>query len=220
MSTQCVINLDLADVWDKRGRKSLRRTLAWGDEITVTDQKSTHLEVEVTSFKTASDGSLIPSTRGGFIEPTKASRIKPADIIVPREQNQVLKVNFVDVQQGDGSIIESPDGKTILVDGGDNQLFARYPAARFRGTSLEKPKLIDCVLITHGDADHFSGLVEIHKSETHNNKLKRIFIYPERVYHNGLVKRPATKANKPIADRDLLGPTKQIGKNYHHRACR
>ena len=80
MSTQCVINLDLADVWDKRGRKSLRRTPAWGDEITVTDQKSTHLEVEVTSFKTASDGSLIPSTRGGFIEPTKASRIKPADI--------------------------------------------------------------------------------------------------------------------------------------------
>ena len=37
MSTPCVINLDLADVWDSRGRKSLRRTLAWGDEITVTD---------------------------------------------------------------------------------------------------------------------------------------------------------------------------------------
>jgi hypothetical protein len=85
MSTQCVINLDLADVWDKRGRKSLRRTVAWGDEITVTDQKITHLEVEITSFKTGSDGSLIPSTRGGFIEPTKASRIKPGDIIVPRE---------------------------------------------------------------------------------------------------------------------------------------
>jgi beta-lactamase superfamily II metal-dependent hydrolase len=190
MSTQCVINLDLADVWDKRGRKSLRRTLAWGDEITVTEQKSTHLEVEVTSFKTGSDGSLIPSTRGGFIEPTKASRIKPGDIIVPREQNQVLKVNFVDVQQGDGSIIESPDGKIILVDGGDNQLFARYLAARFRGTTADKPKTIDCVLITHGDADHFSGLVEIYKSETHKDKLKRIFIHPDRVYHNGLVKRP------------------------------
>jgi L-ascorbate metabolism protein UlaG (beta-lactamase superfamily) len=190
MWTQYVINLDLADVWDQRGRKSLRRTLAWGDEVTVTDQKSTHLEVEVTSFKTASDGSLIPFTRGGFIEPTKSSRIKPADIVVPREQNQVLRVNFVDVQQGDGSIIESPDGKIILIDGGDNQLFARYLAARFRGTSLETPKHIDCVLITHGDADHFSGLVEIYKSETHTNKLKRIFIHPERIYHNGLVKRP------------------------------
>jgi len=77
MSSQCVINLDLADVWDKRGRKSLRRTLAWGDEITVTDQKSTHLEVEVTSFKTGSDGSLIPSTRGGFIDRRKHRASNP-----------------------------------------------------------------------------------------------------------------------------------------------
>lgn len=82
MSTQCVINVDLADVWDKPGRKSLRRTVAWGDEITATDQKSSHLEVEVTSFKTRSDGSLILSTRTGFIEPAKTSRIKPAEVVV------------------------------------------------------------------------------------------------------------------------------------------
>ena len=52
----------------------------------------------------------------------------------------------VDVQQGDGAVIESPQGKIILVDGGDNQLFARYLAARFRGTSDDKPKEIDCIL--------------------------------------------------------------------------
>ncbi|MPZ76565.1 MAG: MBL fold metallo-hydrolase [Deltaproteobacteria bacterium] len=212
MSTRCVINVDLADVWDQRGRKTLRHTIAWGDEITVINQKSTHLEVEVTSFKTESDGSLLPVTRSGFIEPTKASRMKPSDIVVPKEENQVLKVNFVDVQQGDGSVIESPDGKIILVDGGDNQLFARYLAARFRGTTAERPKHIDCILVTHGDADHFSGLVEIHKSETHKDKRKRLFIHPERVYHNGLVKRPGQKNNKPVADRDLLGPTKKRGK--------
>ena len=67
-----------------------------------------------------------------YICPTKSSGLKPADIVIPKQDNQVLKVNFVDVQQGDGAVIESPDGKIILVDGGDNQLFARYLAARFR----------------------------------------------------------------------------------------
>ena len=212
MPTQCVINVDLADVWDERGRKSLRRTVAWGDEITVTDQKATHLEVEVTSFKTQPDGSLLPVTRGGFIEPAKGSGFKPADIVIEREQNRVLKVNFVDVQQGDGSVIETPDGKVILVDGGDNQLFARYLAARFVGTAAEKPQKIDCILVTHGDADHFSGLVDIYQSEKLKDKRKRLFIQPERVYHNGLVKRPSTKNNKAVPDTELLGPTKKIGK--------
>lgn len=110
MPSQYVINVDLADVWDERGRKSYRRTVAWGDQITVLDQKTGHLEVEVTSFRTQPDGSLAPITKTGFIEPTKSSRIKVSDVVVPREQNRVLKVNFVDVQQGDGSVIEAPDG--------------------------------------------------------------------------------------------------------------
>ena len=208
---QCVINVDLADVWDERGRKSLRRTVAWGDEITVTDQKATHLEVEVTSFKTQPDGSLLPTTRSGFIEPAKASGLKPADLVLERQQSRVLKVNFVDVQQGDGSVIETPDGKVMLVDGGDNQLFARYLAARFRGTTAAEPQKIDCILVTHGDADHFSGLVDIYESEKLTDKRKRLFIQPDRIYHNGLVKRPTTRNNKAVPETELLGPTKKIG---------
>ena len=56
----------------------------------------------------------------------------------------------------------------MLIDGGDNQLFARYLANRFRGTKADKPKEIDCILVTHGDADHFAGLAKIHESETTN----------------------------------------------------
>ena len=41
---------------------------------------------------------------------------------------------------------------------------------------------------THGDADHFEGLTEIHSSESNKEPKKRLFIAPERVYHNGLVK--------------------------------
>ena len=157
-----VINVDLADVWKETTRKTLLRTLAWGDEVTVTKQTAKHVEVELTTFKEKSDGSIIAQATTGFIVPP--SKIKSSDVILPRPQNKVLKVNFVDVQQSDGSVIESPAGKVILVDGGDNQLFARYLAGRFRGTTAAKPQPIECILVTHGDADHVLGLPEILES--------------------------------------------------------
>jgi beta-lactamase superfamily II metal-dependent hydrolase len=207
MAFEAVIAVDLADVYRETGRKRLLRTVAWGDEVTVLKQSAARLEIEALEFRQEADGSIVPRRTVGYIEPTKSSGIKAADVVRPREQNEVLRVNFVDVQQGDGSVIESPEGKVILVDGGDNQMFARYLAGRFRGTTLEAPKDIECILVTHGDADHFEGLVAIHESETNKRAQKRIFIRPRRVYHNGLVKRPATHAGKSVPDTRLLGST-------------
>ena len=60
MSTQCVINVDLADVWAEAGRKKFIRTIAWGDEVTVTAQTSTNIEIETVSFNEQPDGSILP----------------------------------------------------------------------------------------------------------------------------------------------------------------
>ncbi len=214
MAKKSVLNVDLADVWAERGRKKWLRTIAWGDEVSVLSEKPTHLEIAIARFEEHPDGSILPVTVTGYIEPTKTSGLKAANIVVPKAKNRVLKVNFVDVQQGDGSVIEAPDGKVILVDGGDNQLFARYLAGRFRGTTLAAPKAIDCILVTHGDADHFSGLCEIFKSETHKEKRKRLFIEPRRVYHNGIVKRPSAVNGKKVPDSQLLGPTRKQGASH------
>ncbi|MBP8155316.1 MAG: MBL fold metallo-hydrolase [Nitrospira sp.] len=208
MPDTVVLNVDLADVWEERGRKKLIRTVAWGDEVTVLKVTSTYIEVSTTVFRKKPDGSILPEAITGYIEPSKTFPIKIADLTRPLATNQVLKVNFVDVQQGDGAVIESPDGKIILVDGGDNQMFARYLAGRFRGTTAEHPQPIDCIIVTHGDADHFVGLPEILKSETNRTKRKRFFMQPKRVYHNGIVKRPSKMNNKAVPDTKLLGPTK------------
>jgi beta-lactamase superfamily II metal-dependent hydrolase len=206
-----VINVDLADVFEQPDRKGFLRTLAWGDEVEVVKTTKTHLQVNTVTMEEQADGSILPVKAEAYITPTKSSGLKPADVVIPRKDNRVLKVNFVDVQQGDGSVIESPDGKIILVDGGDNQLFARYLAAPFPGTSEAKPKPIDCILVTHGDADHFAGLAKIHDSETHSEPKKRLFISPARVYHNGLVKRPSKDKNKKaVPNKELLGPTKVV----------
>lgn len=211
MAKQSVINVDLTDVFEQPDRKGFLHTLAWGDDVEVLETTAAHLRISTVKFEEKDDGSILPVKTEAYICPTKSSGLKPADVVIPKKNNQVLKVNFVDVQQGDGAVIESPDGKIVLVDGGDNQLFARYLAARFRETNEANPKQIDCILVTHGDADHFAGLTKIHESETNSEPRKRLFIAPKRVYHNGLVKRPSKDENKKtIPEKELLGPTKVI----------
>ncbi len=103
----------------------------------------------------------------------------------------ILRLSMVDVQQGDGLILETPSGKVVFIDGGDNKLFARRVAKAFPGTSEDQPLIVDAMVITHGDADHFDGLNELRKAETSApTEDKKIFVAPKRVYHNGIVKRP------------------------------
>lgn len=212
MAKQFAINVDLVDVFEHPNREGFLHTLAWGDYVEVVETTATYLRINNVKYEEKDDGSILPVQTEAYICPTKSSGLKPSDVVIPKKDNQVLKVNFVDVQQGDGSVIESPDGKVILVDGGDNQLFARYLAARFRGTSEARPKVIECILVTHGDADHFAGLTQIHESETNSEPRKRLFISPKRVFHNGLVKRPSKDKNKKATpEKELLGPTKVVG---------
>lgn len=214
MKKECVINVDLADVFKDKERKEYLHTLALGDSVEVTEITDKYIRINTPKYIEQKDGSIIPEMTTAYIVPKKDTHIKPEDVVIDKMDNKILKVNFIDVQQGDAAVIESPDGKIILVDGGDNQLFARYLAARFQGTSKEKPKEIDCIVVSHGDADHFAGLSEIYKSETYNKpkkydaSSKRLFIAPKRVYHNGLVKRSGKdKNNKPVPDVKLFGQT-------------
>jgi beta-lactamase superfamily II metal-dependent hydrolase len=217
------INVDLAKVFElENGKKNFITVLGWGDEVEVLNAKevesgkASRVEVRATKFIEQPNTSAKPTNITGYIIPSKGTKAK--DVIVRHSKSKVLKVDFVDVQQGDGSVIMTPKGKTILIDGGDNQLFARYLAGRFNRfdkTSLTRPREVDCIIVTHGDADHFAGLVKIHDSETlgETSDWRRLFINPQRVYHNGLVKRPSKDKNgKRIPDEKLLGPTKLAGK--------
>jgi beta-lactamase superfamily II metal-dependent hydrolase len=125
----------------------------------------------------------------------------------------VLRFSMVDVQQGDGMILETPpdenhERRIVFIDGGDNQLFARHAAARYqhRNSSLAHPLEVDLILITHGDADHFDGLNDIRRSETDPGiaARKRLFIRPRRVYHNGLVKAPTATPRLERLGRTVL----------------
>jgi competence protein ComEC len=69
-----------------------------------------------------------------------------------------LHVAFLDVGQGDAILITSPDGRQILVDGGPS------PSALTSALGHEMPfwdRSLDLVVMTHPDADHITGLVEV-----------------------------------------------------------
>ena len=55
MAEAQVINVDLADVWAETSRKTLLRTLSWGDEVAVTRRTNTSIEIELKQFIEAED---------------------------------------------------------------------------------------------------------------------------------------------------------------------
>ncbi|RKQ31385.1 ComEC/Rec2 family competence protein [Oceanobacillus halophilus] len=71
-----------------------------------------------------------------------------------------MDVHFIDVGQGDSILIETPSGKTILIDGGP-------PEAGDKVVNYLKDKEIreiDLLIATHPDFDHIGGLVKVMKS--------------------------------------------------------
>lgn len=136
----------------------------------------------------------------------------------------VLKFSMVDVQQGDGMILETPpdedhNTRLITIDGGDNKLFARHLAARYqhRKSSKDNPLSIDLMIVTHGDADHFEGLFYIKDSEKEKNILdrQRVFIRPKRIYHNGLVKSAGKINDVELKQTEYFGNTVERNGKIH-----
>lgn len=209
------IAIDLVKVYKttQKTKANLKTVLAWGDEVDVLETKSTHIKIALKDFKEQNDGSILQVETEGFILEPRRGSVALGDMVKPIVDKDVLMVSFIDVQQGDGCVIETPKGKVLLLDGDENQMFARYLATRFSGSSPENPKEIECIIVSHGDADHFKGLPEILKSETNPNAKKRLFMNPKRVYHNGIVKRPGKKPDGTNRkDTELLGATFKIGK--------
>ncbi|MFJ6264008.1 MBL fold metallo-hydrolase [Lysinibacillus xylanilyticus] len=68
-----------------------------------------------------------------------------------------MRVHFIDVGQGDSIFIESPNGKTMLVDGGVKGA-GQNVVSYLKELGVKK---LDIVVATHPDADHIGGLIPV-----------------------------------------------------------
>ncbi len=72
-----------------------------------------------------------------------------------------LKVHFVNVRQGDCCIIELPDGKTMVIDGGNNKKEHSNLIMTFIDNNLPDLKYFDYAILTHADSDHCGSMDDI-----------------------------------------------------------
>lgn len=147
----------------KAGKKPVQQLL-WGDWLSV---KSV-----------GPDGWLEVNARGedGWMHD---STVQP---------NRCLEITFVDIGQGDGAILSTPDDRHVIVDTGEEDNLFRF--LRWRFGRFSKPFAFDSAVLTHSDKDHYGGLRPL--VEEANVRIGTI-------YHNGLVERVAA------SDSDILG---------------
>jgi competence protein ComEC len=85
-----------------------------------------------------------------------------------------LSVDFLDVGQGDSALVTFPNGETMLVDGGGRVNYSNDREDAFEpdvpriGESVVSEFLwekgysrIDHLVVTHADADHIQGLIDV-----------------------------------------------------------
>ena len=79
----------------------------------------------------------------------------------PKEKEKEIRdftATFLDVGQGDAILLELPNGKVILVDGGNNGDGDKIIVPFLKKKGIDT---IDLVVLTHPHADHCGGLDEV-----------------------------------------------------------
>jgi len=99
------------------------------------------------------------------------------------QKERLLEVNFVDVGQGDGCFIVTPDDEFILIDAGQEDHMYRFLLWRFR--HFQRPITFKAAIITHPDQDHYYGFRKFFDEKDKAVQNVRF----ERFYHNGIIER-------------------------------
>jgi beta-lactamase superfamily II metal-dependent hydrolase len=157
--------------------------LLWGDRVEVLQSGSPRSKVRA---------------RG------KTGHVRTADL----GDQSLLEVYFIDVGQGDGVLIRTPDDRHIMIDGGFKR--ASQPtgknAADFVDWKFAKDYgreqiHLDAMLASHNDADHYGGLSDLlNVAEADELDAKEVRV--DAFYHAGV----AWWINPTSGDR-WLGPT-------------
>ena len=106
-----------------------------------------------------------------------------------------LSVTMLDVGQGDCLFLRGPKGNTYLIDGGSSDVdqlgkYRMEPFLKSQGVGT-----LDYVFVTHGDADHYSGIEEMLKRQDVGVEIRRL-VLPSNWKTDDALKELAQTAQK------------------------
>ena len=105
--------------------------------------------------------------------------IKPEQM----QKEKILEVNFIDVGQGDGCHIVTPDDKQFIIDAGDSDNMYRFLKWRFNLKNAASAPPPFTAIVSHSDADHYRGFNKIFSLSEGTRQQFSI----NKIHHNGLV---------------------------------
>ncbi len=74
------------------------------------------------------------------------------------EESRILRITFLNVGQGDATLIETPNGETILIDAGPPGTGEDVILPYLKSKNLDK---LTHIIATHYHADHIGGIPEV-----------------------------------------------------------
>jgi len=172
----------------QRGGKTLKKELLWGDCVQIIEKGPATSKVR---------------SRGSFGE------IDNSDL----SPDALLEVYFIDVGQGDGVLVRTPDGRHLLMDGGlerNKQLTGKNAADfidwKFFQDYGDFRVRLDSMTASHSDNDHYL----VRESPAADRELDCLGTNIATLHHPGLSRwERRDGANPPHADK--LGPKSAAG---------
>ncbi len=119
------------------------------------------------------------------------------------QMNRTLEVNFVDIGQGDGCHLVTPDDEHWIIDAGQSDNMYRFLRWRFNLSKAGAALPRFTAMISHPDQDHWKGF-EWLLSKPEPGQPRRIEFHT--LYHNGIIQR----ANSNIGKTTKVGDTKYL----------
>lgn len=148
---------------------AVKKQLLWGDWVSVTGPKQ---------------GSFFPVKVRGVTGFVRADEL---------QQERLLEIVFVDIGQGDGCLLVTPDDRMLVIDAGAGDNMARFLRWRFAG--FKKSMRFEAAILSHSDLDHYGGFADLFAQDN---------LSFANVYTNGLMERVG-------GDTDVLGPRVKNG---------
>lgn len=190
------------DLFEASTGKDLQTELLWGDRVRLLRKSDGSFRVE--------NGRHRARARGQY------GWVKKSDL----GTQALLELYFIDVGQGDGVLIRTPNGRHVLIDGGwprksqpTGKNASDFVDWKFVKDYESDAVELDAMICSHNDQDHYGGLWDLLDPNQLNGGSKQELdadsVFVETFYHAGL------SWWKKGSDRTLSTPVEtNVGKLY------